>query len=504
MVTCYTSLSSLDCQALVVFLDERVALDETVKSWDAGAGGLVAAILAAGDFRGKANECLSVLTPSHSVRKVVLVGLGQPGKTTLDSVRQAAGTGARALQDARHESAAFVLPASSHVRWSADAAPSAEQLAQATVEGARLALFRFTRAAKANAEPSVALSRLGLVVDETEQAAAQAGVERAIILAECIDQARELVVRPGNDVTPAVFAQAAETLGAAAGLTVNVYDETWLTDKGFAGVLAIARGSDQPPRLIVMHHRGGPEGQKPVAIVGKGVTFDSGGIGIKPSQGMHKMKYDMAGGASTLGIMLAAARLNLPLNLVGVIPAVENMPSERALCPNEVVTMYGGLSVEINDTDAEGRVILADALAYAAKDLDAAALIDMATLTGAVGIALGRDICGVMGTEPALVQSLLQAGEAVGEPGWELPLDGRFDEMVKSDLADLLNYPGRNASCITAASFMKPFTFGKPWVHLDIAGVAWSDKATGYRVKGPTGAPIRTVLHWLQSRARQA
>ncbi|MEB3283895.1 MAG: leucyl aminopeptidase [Candidatus Sericytochromatia bacterium] len=502
MQSCFSSLTELTAQALVVFCDERLQPDERLIKWDEGHGGLIERVFAAGDFAGRPNECLLVVTPQHPTQRVVLVGLGKPGKTSLESLRQAAGTASRQIQGARISSMALLLPAAEMLLWSQPAPPSVEELAQAVFEGVALSSFRFTRASKTDNDTATASRHVEMICRETEVSSALKSQERALLISQAVDHARTLVIKPGNEVTPEILAQEALSLGLEAGLHVEIHDEKWLAERGFEGILAVARGSAQMPRLIVLHHRGGAPDQKPIAVVGKGVTFDSGGIGIKPSQGMHKMKYDMAGGAATLAILLAAARLRLPLNVVGVIPAVENMPSGSALCPNEIVKMHGGLTVEINDTDAEGRIILADALSYASKDLDAAALVDMATLTGSVGIALGRDICGVMGTHKGMIEEMLLAGTAVGEAGWELPLDERFDVMVKSDVADLLNYPGRYASCITAASFMKPFTGEKPWVHLDIAGVAWADKDAGYKVKGPTGAPVRMVLRWLENRSQ--
>jgi leucyl aminopeptidase len=370
---------------------------------------------------------------------------------------------------------------------------------QAAAEGARLALYKldYKRKDLTSPEAKPGLLDIALLTTAGDAAAAQRGIDTAAILAEAIDAARTLILQPGNWLTPAKFAEEAVAQGEAVGLTVEVLDEKALFDRGFTGILAIARGSDQPPRLITMRWNGGAGA--PIAIVGKGVTFDSGGIGIKPSAGMEKMKYDMAGGAATLATLIAAARLKLPLNIVGVIPAVENMPGERALVPNEIITMYGGLTAELVDTDCEGRVILADALAYAVKDLGAQAIVDMATLTGAVGVALGREVCGVMGNHQPLVDQLLAAGERAGELGWQLPMWEQFDDAIKSDLADIKNYSGRDAGTITAAAFLKAFVNEVPWVHLDIAGVAWTDADKGYRPKGPTGTPVRTVIELLRA-----
>jgi leucyl aminopeptidase len=409
------------------------------------------------------------------------------------------------VQELGHRSAGVLLPDPAALGWAAGEAPSWDALAEAIAEGAGLATFRHSRGQKAAQEPAPGLETVVPLAPDEHAARVDAAFGRAGTLVACIDVARTWIVRPGNDLTPARWADETRNEAERLGLSVEILDEHALQRRGFAAITAIARGSERPPRLMVVHHRGGTADEAPIAIVGKGVTFDSGGIGIKPSQGMERMKYDMAGGAAALAIVFAAAQLGVPLNVTAVVPAVENMPSAHALVPNEIVTTYGGLTIEINDTDAEGRVILADAIAFAARDLGARAIVDMATLTGAIGIALGREYAGVMGTAPGLVAALLEASERSGEKLWELPLGpahhNRFDEALRSDLADMLNYPGRDASAITAAAFLKPFAAGKPWAHFDIAGVGWSNAARGHRIKGPTAAPVRTVLAWLRAGA---
>jgi leucyl aminopeptidase len=499
-----TSLSSLSAEALIVFLQADQGLPGDLAGWDAAQGGTVAAVLASGDFTGKAGAVMPVWLAGAPVRRVVLAGLGKCGALELEGLRAAAGEAARLVQDLGHRRAGVLIPAPGSLSWEGDA-PSWSSLGEAVAEGMGLATFRYTRSGKATEEAPPALEGVVPLVPEPNAAEVDAAMSRAAEVLACIDMARTWIVRPGNDLTPARWADEARDEATRLGLAVEVLDEHALQQRGFTSILGIARGSEQPPRMIVVHHRGGPVDEAPVAIVGKGVTFDSGGIGIKPSQGMERMKYDMAGGAAALAIVFAAARLGLPLNVSAIVPAVENMPSAHALVPNEIITSYGGLTIEVNDTDAEGRVILADAIAYAARDLDARAIVDMATLTGAIGIALGREYAGVMGTHPGLVNGLLEASRRSGEKLWELPLGpahhNRFDEALRSDLADLLNYPGRDASAITAAAFMKPFAGGKPWAHFDIAGVGWSNAARGHRVKGPTAVPVRTVLAWLAAGA---
>ncbi|MEB3330756.1 MAG: leucyl aminopeptidase [Candidatus Sericytochromatia bacterium] len=500
-----TSLDALSAEALLVFLQVGQALPSELAAWDQAHGGTVAAVLGAGDFTGKVGSVVPIWLAGAPVRRVVLTGLGEEGTLDLEGLRAAAGEAARLVQDLGHRRVGVLLPTPASLGWEESPAPTWAATAEAVAEGMGLATFRYKRTRPDPEEPQAGLETAVPVAPGSSAAEVDGAVARALAVVACIDLARTWIVRPGNDLTPARWAEETRAEASRNGLTVEVFDEHDLKRRGFRAILAVARGSEQPPRMMVVHHRGGEANEPPVVIVGKGVTFDSGGIGIKPSQGMERMKYDMAGGAAALAIVLAAARLGLPVNVTAVVPAVENMPDAGALVPNEIITTYDGLTIEVNDTDAEGRVILADAIAYGARDLGARAIVDMATLTGAIGIALGREYAGVMGTHPGLVRGLLEASRASGEGLWELPLgpahQNRFDEALRSDLADMLNYPGREASAITAAAFLKPFAGGRPWAHLDIAGVGWSNAARGHRIKGPTGAPVRTVLAWLAAGA---
>jgi leucyl aminopeptidase len=246
-------------------------------------------------------------------------------------------------------------------------------------------------------------------------------------------------------------------------------------------------------------HNGGPKGEAPIAVIGKGITFDTGGISIKPGEGMEKMKYDMAGGAATIGIMRAIAKLGVKRNVVGLVPATDNMPSGTAIKPGDILKSYSGQTVEVLNTDAEGRLVLMDAIAYAVKDLKAQAIIDMATLTGACVIALGMEAIAVLGNNQALVDKVLASGDKTGDRGWQLPLWKEYNELLKSDIADMKNIGGREAGTITAACFLQRFTDNTPWVHLDIAGTAWTEREKPYRPKGPTGVPVRMVVDVLRN-----
>lgn len=336
------------------------------------------------------------------------------------------------------------------------------------------------------------------LIDRTaaQQAALERGLHEGRILAEAVITARQLGNRPANDLTPARLAEAAQRLEQLPGIRVTVLDEDALRQRGFGAILAVGQGSAQPPRLAAIDYVGpGRDAAEPpdAAFVGKGVTFDSGGISLKPREGMEDMKFDMMGAAAVIGALEAVARLQLPARLLGVIAAVENMPGGRAFKPGDVITTYDGTTVEINNTDAEGRLILADALAYA-RERGARRLVDLATLTGAMVIALGPHVAGLFANDDAWAARVLRAADAAGEPLWRLPLVASYRERLRSEYADLRNTGGRPAGAITAALFLQTFAGETPWAHLDIAGVAWSDKAEDDHGKGATGYGVRLLV----------
>nr|NIP83691.1 leucyl aminopeptidase [Gemmatimonadota bacterium]NIQ59998.1 leucyl aminopeptidase [Gemmatimonadota bacterium]NIU80215.1 leucyl aminopeptidase [Gammaproteobacteria bacterium]NIX48602.1 leucyl aminopeptidase [Gemmatimonadota bacterium]NIY13051.1 leucyl aminopeptidase [Gemmatimonadota bacterium] len=282
---------------------------------------------------------------------------------------------------------------------------------------------------------------------------------------------------------------------------VTVFDRAAMEEEGFGGILGVAAGSEEEPRFIVLEYRGAGEDEAPLALVGKGVTFDSGGISIKPSQKMEEMKYDMSGAAAVLGAMQAVARLRPRINVVALVPATENLPSGRATKPGDVLTMYSGKTVEVINTDAEGRLILADALAYARERYGPRAMIDAATLTGAVVVGLGHHAVGLMGNDGDLMDEVRAVGERTGERCWPLPLWDEYRKQLDSDVADLKNTGGRPAGSLTAGWFLKEFVGDVPWVHLDIAGTAWRDEPAPYLRKGATGVPTRLFIEWIRDRA---
>jgi leucyl aminopeptidase len=470
------------------------AQDAAFHSLDAALGGQLSALRTRGDLRGTFGESVLFFPASGAAERVLLVGMGKGAELTLERLRRAAGTAARQAGKSRVPSLAFALPAS---------ALDAGQAARAVAEGLVLGAYDF-RELKSRApdapEPVALESAVVLLAEGVDEGAAAEGVRVGEILGRAENLARDLGNQPGNVATPAYLAETAERIGRERGLKVTVLGPAELEAEGMHALLAVSRGSAQEPRLMVLEHRGGAQGEKPLVIVGKGLTFDAGGISIKPAAGMEDMKFDMCGGAGTLGAMQAIAELGLPVNVVGIVPSSENLLGSRAMKPGDIVRAHGGKTIEIVNTDAEGRLILADAFSYA-KRFDPAAMLDAATLTGACVIALGHVATGVMGNDQALVDEVVAAGEATGERCWQLPMFDEYREQIKSDYADLKNSGGRPAGTITAGWFLREFVGGWPWVHLDVAGTAYGDGKLPYLTRGATGVPTRLFVQWVMDRA---
>ena len=370
--------------------------------------------------------------------------------------------------------------------------------AEALVMAARDAAYVY-RYTKPSALPAPRLAQVSLVAPKAQGTAVAKGLRQGQALAAGVELARELANRPGNHATPSALASEAKKLGKRYPIKVDVYDRKQIAKIGMGSFLAVAQGSAEPPRFIVMQYHGAAKTQAPLVLVGKGITFDSGGISLKPGAEMDEMKFDMGGAASVLGTMRAIGELEPKINVVALIPTCENMPSGTAVKPGDVVKSLSGQTIEILNTDAEGRLILCDALTYAER-FAPAAVVDVATLTGACVIALGHHHSGLFSSDDNLAAELLAASRSALDPAWRLPLDEEYDEGLKSHFADMANIAGRAGGAITAAKFLQRYTAKFPWAHLDIAGTAWKSGAA----KGATGRPVPLLTHFVLGRAAAA
>ncbi|HEX6937885.1 MAG TPA: leucyl aminopeptidase [Longimicrobiales bacterium] len=468
---------------------------------DARMGGVIAAVLGRGDFKGKRDEALVLYPRAGEIgaERLLLVGLGKAGDATAESVRRALGTAVRQAERLGAAGLALPVDAFDGVRERL----SGEVVAQAAAEGAVLAAWdyrEFKTAAPDEAPRTVVASLTLLARDGAERAAVEASARRGAIVARGENLARELASSPGNVTTPSRLAEVAERIAREHGMELTVLDREAMRREGMGALLAVAQGSEEEPRFIVLEYRGGDGGDGPLVLVGKGVTFDTGGISIKPAAGMEEMKFDMSGAAAVLGAMQAIAELRLPAHVVALIPSTENMPSGRAIKPGDIIRSHAGKTIEVVNTDAEGRLILADALSYAQR-FRPRAIVDAATLTGACVVALGHVAIGLMGSDEALVEELRAAGERTGERCWPLPLWDEYRRQLDSEYADLKNTGGRPAGTITGGWFLKEFAGEAPWAHLDIAGTAYGDSPPPYLRKGSTGVPTRLFVDWVQERA---
>jgi leucyl aminopeptidase len=457
---------------------------------DKALGGTITRLTKRGDFKAKPGT-VHLLYPEGRIaaERLVLAGLGKRSEFTLNRLRQAAGKAAPYLRDA---GATDVTILSDGINL------KAEETAQALTEGSMLGLYRFLKY-KTNEENDrkKEIKTLTILTENASAARAmQKGVKTGEVVAESTVMVRDMVSSPSADMTPTIIAAKARDIAKEFGLKLQVLERQQMEKLGMGALLGVASGSAQPPKFIIVEYRSG--GKKPfIALVGKTITFDSGGISIKPAENMDKMKDDMSGGAAVLGAIRSAAALKLPLNIVGLLPATENMPSGRAYKPGDVLRTLSGQTIEIISTDAEGRLILADALAYA-RQYKPAVIVDIATLTGACRVALGQEAIGMLGTDDKVKQKMREAGEETGERVWEMPLWEGYYDLIKSDIADMKNAGGRDGGVITAAALLSKFVQNYPWVHLDIAAMAWAEKDRPYTPKGATGIGVRLLTQFLR------
>lgn len=456
---------------------------------DKALGGALVSLRKEG-FCGKPNTTRMIHTLGKlSAERVLVVGLGNREELTVERLRQGAGTAVQALASDGVTNFSTVL----HLAGNGDLAEI-----KAATEGFHLAGYSFTRYKSVKEGPAGVDEVTLLFSDKKTQSRHESGIKEAAVVCNAVCFARDLVSHPGNIATPAFLAEQATAMSVKTGITCRILEREDLERHGMEAILGVGKGSHNPPKFIILEYRPFPKGARPVVLVGKGVTFDSGGISLKPREGMERMKDDMAGGAAVMATLMAAASLGLPRHLVGLIPAVENLPGGNAYKPGDVLRTLAGKTVEVVNTDAEGRLVLCDALHFA-HSYRPACIIDVATLTGACVIALGNLATGLMGNDERLKKALLKAGETTGERLWELPLWEEYGELLKSDIADMKNSAGREAGTIAAAWFLEQFVGKTRWAHLDIAGTAWEEKGRPYIPKGATGVGVRLLIEYVRS-----
>jgi len=487
-----------DVQALAVtvFKDEK-ADEGILKELDEAAGGVIKSAIESEELKGKEGETVYIHLASGGglgARRLLLVGVGERENYQPAQVSQLAGTVARFLRGKNVKTIGLITRAEG----------DAEKMVAAAAEGAIIGLFEPDKYRTVEREERT-IERLVVIAEGADEEALKRGAEKGRIIGESVNFTRDLANEPGAYMTPTDMADRARNIAEEFGLNVDVLDEARMEQEGMGALLSVSRGSEEDAKLIILKYTpreaSAQDEENLLAFVGKGITFDSGGISLKPGENMELMKYDMTGGATVLGAMRAIAQLKPSIPVLGVVPASENLPSGKATKPGDVVKAMSGKTIEIINTDAEGRLVLSDAICYA-KKLGAKRILDMATLTGAVSIALGDVNTAILGTDQEFIDEVIVAGREVGEKFWQLPLDKEYTKQIKSDIADIKNVGGRKAGTITAAAFLKEFADGVSWAHLDIAGTAWGDDAKPYRAKGPTGIAVRTLLQIVERAAR--
>jgi leucyl aminopeptidase len=458
--------------------------DEAVKA-------AASAVLAGGEFKAAANETLLIHAPAGlTAKRLLIVGIGKQAKATVHSVRNAAGTAVRFSKPRGIRELVFVLPVANNL-------PAVASV-RAAVEGAFVGDFDPDTYRSDRKDQSIQSFTLAAPAD-ADQAASKSSFAEGVIIGESQNFTRSLVNEPGNKLTPTILGQRAAQMAAEVGLKCDVYSTDKLHELKMGAFWSVSQGSAEPPALIVLRYEpaGVTEGPT-LGLVGKGITFDTGGISIKPAEKMELMKYDMAGGAAMLGAMRAIALLKPRVRVLCIVCAAENMPDGKAQKPGDVQIAMSGKTIEIINTDAEGRLVLADGIAYA-RQLGATHLIDAATLTGACVVALGTINGGVFSNDDSTFEKFNAALSTSGEKFWRLPVSDEYAEMIKSDIGDIKNTGGRHGGAITAAEFLRAFAEDTPWIHLDIAGMAWIEDSRPYIAKGPSGVAVRSVLEWVRS-----
>jgi len=485
--------AAIETDALVSYVFEETDLVQgRIAEIDQAAGGLLRKLAKSGELTGKMLEFTLVHAPAGlKAARLLLVGVGKREQYSIAALRKVAGAALRHLKARSVKNLAFLVR-EGH---------AAEESAQAIAEGVLAGNFETDKYKTEKKNDKNIETVLLAGSSDAERASAEKGLSKGRIIAEAQNFTRDLVNEPSNKLTPRILAEKAEAMAKGAGLAVEILDEKKIADLKMGALLSVAQGGPEPPRVIVVTYT--PANLKPgapvIGLVGKAITFDTGGISIKPADGMEKMKYDMAGGATMLGVMRALAALKPSVKVICVVPSSENMPGGKAQKPGDIQTAMSGKTIEVLNTDAEGRLVLADGVHYA-KQLGATYLVDAATLTGAIVVALANVNVGVFGSDQPFTDRLLASSKAVGEKMWQMPIDDDYREFIKGTVADIQNIgSGKGGGAIAGAMFIKEFTGDTPWIHLDIAGTAWNDDAKPWLAKGPTGVALRTLVHLVLS-----
>ncbi|MGE3316540.1 MAG: leucyl aminopeptidase [Planctomycetaceae bacterium] len=477
--------NEMEADWLIVGVTESPEITGALGELDGKLGGRLARLKEIGDLAGKLAETRELRgVDGIAARRLLVVGLGKPEELTLPRIEKAMLTAARQISD-KKRSCAVVVPSAARGYFTAGEAAKATAFAF-RVGCVGQGLYR--------TEPNrFEFERLTLLIESTHEESVKEEIERGRILGEAVNLTRELVNRPPQEMYPESLAERARTLASQHGLDCEIFDEQRLRDERMGSLLAVAQGSDRPPRVVVLSYRGAGPDAPTLGLIGKGVTFDSGGLSLKPTDGMLTMKCDMAGAATVLGAMTAIAQLKPQVNVLGFMGLVENMVSGSSYKLGDVLTARNGVTIEVHNTDAEGRLVLADVLSYAV-DRGVTKMIDLATLTGACVVALGEDVTGAMSNNQDWCDSVLAAAKKCGEDAWQLPMFELYSELIKSEVADIKNVGGRWGGAITAAKFLEKFVAGKPWVHLDIAGPSFAASSKPHREGGGTGCMVRTLV----------
>jgi leucyl aminopeptidase len=480
-------ITKIEADAIVVNLFEGLEQPGgATAAVDKALDGTISSLISRGQIKGKFGEVNIVHTFGKlPARMVAIAGLGKRQDFNVDKIRGVVGEFCRALRKLNYHKIATIL------HGTGTGGIELESSAEAIAEGALLGLYSFTKYKKPEYED---IEEMLIVVREKEEVPIlEAAIGKGKLLASATNLARDMVNEPANYMTPTQMAEAAKEMASKYNLEFKIFNREDMEAMGMGALLGVAKGSTQPPKLITLSYKGDKRSDKTLGLLGKGITFDSGGISIKPSEGMGDMKDDMAGAAAVMNALGAIAQLKLKINVTAIVPATENLPSGTALKPGDVLKASNGKTIEVISTDAEGRLILADALSYAQK-LGLSPLIDLATLTGACRIALGTLYSGLFGNNQDLVDNVLRAAAKTGERMWQMPLPEEYKEQNKSEIADVKNTGNRYGGAITAALFLSEFVDNTPWVHIDIAGTAFSNKESGYIIKGATGVGVRTLV----------